>query len=372
MQMATTTGSPGTAHFATAPTEDRWRARYSCALFLCGTSLASAAGAHVKWFAPYDIAKAPTPIGEVITPVFVRFFLLSAALIYLFYLADRFVKKHGYFSALDARLRKLDRLSIAIMRLCAGVFFVSVAAFGWTHQGAFLLTPELTTAQPAIPWVQLCIGLCALHRRLVPAIGIGIIALYAASVLDYGFYHMLDYVIFLGIAYFFLVAHLTSPAWRKSAFVVLYACVGITLLWASIEKFAYPYWTYPLLEKDPSMLMGLSPYTYLILAGFVEFSVAFVVLSAASVFARVVALGLQSIFVLAIYKFGLVDAIGHLLIIAILLVLVVRGPTEARNMLVLSAKSVWVEAYFMTGLYFLAFVTFFIMYYGFHFLAYGN
>ena len=82
-------------------------------------------------------------------------------------------------------------------------------------------------------------------------------------------------------------------------------------------------------------------------------------------------LGLISIFLLAIVKFVLIDAVGHLPIIAILFVLIVRGPTQGRYFLVLEQKSLWTEAYFMTGLYFLAFVLVFIAYYGFHFLAYG-
>ena len=69
--------------------------------------------------------------------------------------------------------------------------------------------------------------------------------------------------------------------------------------------------------------------------------------------------------------FGLIDAIGHLMIIAMLFVLVVREPTGAREMLVLRDKTVWTEAYFMTGLYFLAFVMIFILYYVLHYAAYG-
>jgi hypothetical protein len=119
------------------------------------------------------------------------------------------------------------------------------------------------------------------------------------------------------------------------------------------------------------MLLGMSPYLFLLVSGFIEFNLAFVVLGATSVVGRLVALGLQSIFVLAIFKFGVVDAVGHLLIIAILLILVVRGPTDARNMLVLRDKSTWTEAYFMTGLYSLAFVLIFIVYYGLHYFSYG-
>jgi hypothetical protein len=107
------------------------------------------------------------------------------------------------------------------------------------------------------------------------------------------------------------------------------------------------------------------------LAGFVEFGVAFLLLGAVSVVARPVALGLQGVFVLAIFKFGAIDALGHLMIIAILVVLVVRGPTSAREILVLKEKSVWMEAYFMTGLYCLALDLMFVAYYGLHRLYFG-
>ncbi len=41
------------------------------------------------------------------------------------------------------------------------------------------------------------------------------------------------------------------------------------------------------------------------------------------------------------------------------------------DILVLPDKSLFTEAYFMTGLYFLAFVMIFILYYGIHHLSYG-
>jgi hypothetical protein len=47
---------------------------------------------------------------------------------------------------------------------------------------------------------------------------------------------------------------------------------------------------------------------------------------------------------------------------------VIRGPTDARKILVLETKSPQMEAYFMTGLYYLAFVNAFLLYYGLHYL----
>jgi hypothetical protein len=330
------------------------------------------AAAHVKWFTEFDNAKPPLPLSDVVTGTFIAFFIGSIAFTYLFFVADRYAYKNGYLVALDLKLRHFDGLSVDIMRGAAAVFFASLFLYDRFTGVSFFLTPELRTDAPLVPWLQLAMGLCALSRRSLPVVGAGILALYAASVQKYGLYHLLDYLIFLGIAYFFLVSNLEKAAWKKSGFIVLYALMGLTLLWASVEKWGYPHWTYPLLQKDPSLLMGMDPYTYMVLAGFVEFNVIFLLLGAASIVTRIIALGLQAVFVLAIFKFGLIDAVGHLMIIAILVVLIVRGPTDARNILVLREKSVGMEAYFMTGLYYLAFVTVFLLYYGLHHLYYGS
>jgi len=339
--------------------------------FLFDTSRIPIIEEHVKWFGHYDITKPPLPVEQVLTKPFIYLFLISIFAIYLFFLADRAAFRKGYFIEFDAKARELNRFSVYLLRICAGTFFLSLAVYHAVSHDSFIITPELRTTQAIIPYLQLVIGLCALSRRTTPLIGIGIIGLYADAVFCYGIYHLLDYLIFLGIAYFFLVTETKSAQWKKSGFIVLYATTGITLLWAAMEKFAYPDWSYPMLEKHPSLLMGLSPSGFMLSSGFVEFALTFILLSGASILGRALALGLESIFVLAIIPFGLTDALGHLMIIAILSVLLIRGPTGARSMLILNEKSVWTEAYFMTGLYFLAFGMFFLMYYGFHYLAYG-
>jgi hypothetical protein len=329
------------------------------------------AHAHVKWFADHDVTKPPLPIGDVLTGTFTWCFVVAVACVYGFVLVDRYVYRRRYLAALDHRLRRLDAFSIRVIRLTGSVFFLSLWAWHVGFGTSFFLTPELKTALAIVPWLHLAAALCLLSRATTPIGGICVFVLYTAAVQAYGLYHMLDYVVFLGLGYFYLVSHVERGRWRQSGFVVLYATTGLTLAWTAVEKFAYPHWAYPLLGKNPAMMMGLDPQLFMVLAGFVEFTVAFVLLSAASVIGRLVALGLQSIFVLAIFEFGMLDAIGHLMIIAVLFVLLVRGPTNARNMLVLRDKAVWTEAYFVTGLYFLAFVTSFILYYGLHHVHYG-
>jgi|SRR5215831_11903705 len=329
------------------------------------------AHAHVKWFAEYDLKQPPLPIGDVLTGKFVYFFLASVLAIYTFYWIDRYLHRKRILEDVLRRYMISEPMAFIIMRGAAFVFFAALGAYGLTGD-AFFLTPELKTDLPWVPWMQLGMALCALHRRTVPLIGLGIAILYAASIYQYGVFHLLDYFIMIGVSYYFLASPMPGPRWLMYRYLVLYATTGLTLLWAAIEKWGYPYWTFPLLQRDPSLLMGLERGTYMVLAGFVEFNLAFVVLSSVSLFWLALTLGLFSIFALAIYKFGLIDAVGHLLIMAILIVLLIRGPTKGRDFLVLEHKSLWTEAYFMTGLYILAFVLIFIAYYGFHFLAYGT
>jgi len=337
-------------------------------LMICALSVQ----AHVKWFFDYDVTKPPTPIGEVLDGTFIKLFLVSVIACYVFFLADRYIYEEGILAEFDKKLKLFDNAANYIMRTAAGIFFL--ALFLWWATGAgqsFYLTPELKTASPIVPWLQLGMALALISRRTIFLTGLGVFALYIAAVFNYGIFHMLDYMIFLGIGYYLTVSQIKKRGWHKSGLVVLFACTGLTLIWAAIEKFAYSHWTIPVLEDRPHMLMGMSPPVFMKVSGFVEFFVTFILLGAVSVVGRLIALGFMSVFVLAVFEFGTLDAVGHLMIVAILWVLIVRGPTDARNMLVLPDKSLFTEAYFMTGLYFLAFVMIFIFYYGIHYYSYG-
>ncbi|MBK8809574.1 MAG: hypothetical protein IPN69_02450 [Acidobacteria bacterium] len=334
---------------------------------------AVAAEAHVKWFFDYDVTKPPTPIGEVIDGTFVKMFLVSVAACYLFFLADRYIYEEGILSEFDKKLKLFDNAANYIMRAAAGIFFF--ALFNWWALGvgpSFFLTPELKTNAAWVPWLHLVMAFAVISRHTVFITGIGIFILYIAGAVNYGVFHILDYMIFLGIGYYLTVSQTKVKGLLKSGFIVLFASTGLTLIWAAVEKFAYSHWTIEVLADKPHMLMGMSPPTFMKVSGFIEFFVTFILLGAVSVVGRLISLGFMSVFVLAVFEFGMLDAVGHMMIVAILWVLIVRGPTDARNMLVLPDKSLFTEAYFMTGLYFLAFVMIFILYYGIHFYSFGS
>jgi hypothetical protein len=346
-----------------------------CALasLLFVSLFAVTADAHVKWFFPYDVVKPPLPIGEILDGTFARLFAWSAAACYLFFLADRFIWRHRYLAAFDEKLKHFDAAAYYIMRISAAIFGLTL--FWWWASGQgqqFFLTPELKTDARWVPWLHLTMAACALLRITTPITGVGFFILWLGALSQYGIFHMLDYPIMLGIGYYLTVSNSHSKGWLKSGLVVLFALTGITLIWAAVEKFAYPGWTIEILKGKPEMLQGMTPELFMKVSGFTEMFATFILLGAASVVGRLVALGLLSVFVLAVFEFGFVDAVGHLMIVAILWVLIVRGPTDAREMLVLRDKSVFTEAYFMTGLYFLAFGVIFLLYYGVHYWSYGT
>src|SRR5581483_1079823 len=98
---------------------------------------------------------------------------------------------------------------------------------------------------------------------------------------------------------------------------VLRYAAGITLMWASIEKWAYPEWTYPLFVTHSEMTLGFSPDFYMRAAGAVEFALAFALMWTPLI-RRVGAIMLAAMFISAVFEFGKIDMIGHSLIVVAL------------------------------------------------------
>ncbi len=116
---------------------------------------------------------------------------------------------------------------------------------------------------------------------------------------------------------------------------------AVTLLRASVEKWAYPQWTDPLLAAKPQMTMGATPELFMQAAGVIEFTLAFALVRTPLV-RRVAALILTGIFVSAIFEFGKVDAIGHSGIIVMLLGI---AADDARTT-VRARDAAWAPAYY--------------------------
>ena len=325
--------------------------------------------AHVKWFATYDLLCPPRPVFAVLLgEYFVLFCLVVGPLMFVVALADRHLTRrqcvlHRQAAALTERL---SAYFPATLRLGVSGFLAAVFLYSGLH-GGMILTPELKTDAQWIRWLQLGIALLVLIPRTAFLAGIGIIFLYGYAMAMYGIFHLLDYPIFLGVALYLIIDSLYGKGRRELAHSVLRVMTAVTLLWAGIEKLAYPEWSFQLIQEQPGMTLGLDPEFFMVAAGFVEFCAAYLLLTG-MLSARAAALVLLGFFVSAVLGFGVIDAIGHSVIILVLMIFALSiNPVAPR----FDAKGgIAATAVRHTCFFFGALLVFIALYYGGHYLSY--
>lgn len=330
--------------------------------------------AHVKWFVNYDLLCPPRePFSVMFNKYFLGFIAAVVPLMYAVAYADCYVTGRGLLARIGLRhiAQRVDpaatwvaRHAPEIIRYAAAVFFLILFAYG-----SFILTPELKTQDAWVRWLQLAVALSFLTRKSAWLGALGVVALYAKGVEQYGLFHMLDYPIFVGVALYILLWSLKGERASLIADAVLRSFTSVTLLWAGIEKFAYPEWSFTLLEQKPELTFGLNPEFYMVAAGFVEFCAAYLLISG-RLASRGAALALLVFFLWAIIPFGWIDAIGHSVIIVVLVVLSAGNNNAASPHLAWRSPA---DTAFAHTCVFLAVLILLIgAYYGGHFLSYGR
>jgi len=145
---------------------------------------------------------------------------------------------------------------------------------------------------------------------------------------DYELFHLLDYLALgLGVCAYLVMASSPSHTLHRHRFTVFRWAVAVSLMWSSLEKFAYPDWFYPLVVEKPFLTFGLPRDMFIPMAGVAEFTLGFGLLWTPLV-RRLSASALLVIFTAAIYPFGRLDLIGHALIMTMLVTIVIDHDKE--------------------------------------------
>jgi len=283
-----------------------------------------AATAHVKWFCAYDAAGQPRGLENVLCQDFEL--LLGVALLWFFSgcVVERTSLGELMTGSLDRVTEAFRRHTEVMIRAVCGFFFISLWAVG-----GIILTPELKTTSPQVGLLQLAIAASLLSRRTMPFSAAGIVVLFGLAVRDYGTFHVADYPIFLGLAAYLALTGLQKDLFGVRPLDVVRYATAVTLMWASVEKWAYPEWSFPLLIEHPGITLGLDNEFYMRAAGMVEFTLAFALVWTPLV-RRVAAAMLLGMFISACFEFGKLDVIGHSAIIVVLVaILSDNRPAEA-------------------------------------------
>jgi hypothetical protein len=308
-------------------TRARLRAAKAVAAVAClqfgAIPFASVAHAHVKWFVTCEPSDNPIPLQAVLTE---RFWLFLALFVALFYVACQAEQ-----TAIGTLLTKILDRATAFLRERIDVLLRAVAAVSFSLlwvDGSVMLTPELKGNSFWISAIQVLIPIFLVARSTLPAAAAGIIVLYGCGVASYGLFHMLDYPVFLGLAVHFALSVTANTRVRSFRASCLRWCVAWSLLWPAMEKFLYPGWIAPIAIAHPELTLGFDVATVTTAAGVVEFGLAFAMFWTPLV-RRLGALALASILFAATFDFGKLDAVGHLMVIAVLLAVVADPGAEA-------------------------------------------
>ncbi len=285
---------------------------------------ATAAEAHVKWFAPYIVKASPRPVSATLTD---QWFWAGIVLVMVFLILTRVVEQSRFGNSV---MGMIDRASDPLwnrlddfIRCVIAAFFVAIFAVGGVY-----LTPDLKTPAEWVSWVQLLIAAGIFSKRTMPLSAAGIIGLWLLALRDYELFHLFDYLALgVGVAAYLVLAASSNEQWRTHRFEVLRWAVAIALMWSSLEKFAYPDWFYPLVAERPFLTFGIPRDAFISMAGVAEFTLGFGLLATPLV-RRLSALGLLVIFISAVYPFGRIDMIGHALIMMIIVAISVDHKRE--------------------------------------------
>lgn len=317
---------------------------------------AEPAVAHVKWFCAFDVAGQPRGLENVLCADFELLVLSSIMLLICGGLIEKLPIGTSILASLDRVSAPFEARGEVYVRAVLAFFFISL----WTL-GGIILTPELKTDMAWISWMQLAIAAGMLWRQTLPFAALGIVILYVIAVRQYGTFHLADYPIFLGVALWLLLTGLGRTFGALRPVDVLRIAASITLMWASIEKWAYPQWSYDLFAQHEGLNFGLDPDFYMRAAGVVEFTLAFALLWTPLV-RRIAAILLVGFFVGACFEFGKIDVIGHAAIIIVLVAIAcdTKAPQTSR-----------LKVAFVPAAYSAALVVFLAAYYGGHRLLFG-
>lgn len=285
--------------------------------FAAFVALPSKALAHVKWFSRFSLSDQPATVAEVITPLFLTLALLTVVVLAVIVVVERRAAAADWYGRINTWLSDRSDSALLVLRVTMGATLL----LSWQQDSLF--APELLVA-PVVGWLQFVVALLLLFPRGVPAAGVGILALFVYSIAVFGGFHMVDYLHYIGIGWYLVVANSQNTALRESRIPALYITVGFSLAWLGLEKLFYPQWSLYILQQHPQLTLGFEADFFRVGAAFVELGLAYLLLIC--LFERPIAALVTLVFMLTTTVFGKVEVIGHTAIHGALIVFLLEGP----------------------------------------------
>lgn len=315
----------------------------------------STASAHVKWFTHANVHDATVRPSVLLSPIFAAIFAAAIVLVFAGFLLDGWIATRWPEALkLGGGMRDFEE---RLIRAATGAYFIFTSSVG-----GIILTPDLHSDAAWIPALQFGLAVCLIWRRSCIVAGTIIIFLYGYAVHRYGVFYLVDYLFMPALAVFLASLSLPWPRLTRHREVILSAGLAFSLAWTAIEKFLYPQWTDAVITTHPIIGMGEPMPWVVVIAGFIEFTLAFYMITGRGLL-RIGGIGYIVVFMGAMAPFGKLDIFGHLIIVAILLITVLRGTTAMQDAFHWRGRGTVFNAAWITALYPVSMALFFAAYY---------
>lgn len=273
--------------------------------------------AHVKWFTR-NTETHVVPFSELNHPAFWFLLILSILTLALITYADRILEKWPPYIKFNAYLESYADRATLILRIFTGASLL----LSW--QADSMIAPELKISSGTVGWYQFFLALALLFAKTTPLAGLGMIGLFIYAMTEYGFFHLLDYLVYAAIGYYLFVASFDKRRISQTRIPALYIGLGFSLCWAALEKVFFPHWGIDVLKQQPGLAMGLPPDFFLLACAFVELCLGYLLII--GLLQRPLALTITLVFLTTSSFFGKTEVIGHTILHGALLVFTVVGP----------------------------------------------
>jgi len=273
--------------------------------------------AHVKWFT-HNTDAHPVFFEDLNHPTFWFLLVISAVTLALITYADRLLEKSIVYQKFNSYLESYANRATLILRIFTGASLL----LSW--QADSMIAPELKIESGLVGWYQFVLALLLLFAKTTPLAGLGMMGLYLYAMMQYGFFHLLDYLVYAAIGYFFLVSYFRQNRILHTRVPALYIGLGFSLCWAALEKISFPHWGMDVLRQQPGLTMGLPADFFLMSCAFVELCLGYLLII--GVLQRPLALTITLVFFITSSFFGKTEVIGHTILHGALLVFTVIGP----------------------------------------------
>jgi len=286
----------------------------AAAMLIAAALIPTAAYAHVKWFTGVEPEK--EAITVILSPLFMSLAIGIAVLLAV--LTQVLPALSGWKGAqkIDASLDRLHPYTGIILQYGTAAALL-IQAFSNS-----VFAPEFEiagTAETILMWASIVLLLVP-HRYAVKAGAVLLLALFVLVTIRTGWFHMLDYGFYLAIIGVLL---LEKTRESRFGFPLLYLGTGLSLCWVAVEKWVYPTMAEDIIHNHGVPTFGFAPTDFIVMAGFIEFVVGYLLV--VGILNRLLSVVLTLIFISTTMLFGMTEFVGHMIIHIILILFIIEG-----------------------------------------------